>query len=116
MRDAETAGDVPKLTEAHLQFHEAIYRLSGHELLAEIFALIHPRMALALTFAENLFESKVTRRIATFPSWRRSLHATLSVPNALRRSWRPGGSIRLRSIGSLLTAHLRQSRTSKQKP
>lgn len=58
MREAETAGDVAKLTEAHLQFHEAIYRLSGHELLAEIFAQIHPRMALALTFAENLFQAE----------------------------------------------------------
>jgi DNA-binding GntR family transcriptional regulator len=58
MHDAEKAGDVARLTEAHLHFHEAIYRLSGHELMTEIFALIHPRMALALTFAENLFQSE----------------------------------------------------------
>jgi DNA-binding GntR family transcriptional regulator len=58
MRTAETSGDVAKLTDAHLQLHEAIYRMSGHELLTDIFAQIHPRMALALTFAENLFSSE----------------------------------------------------------
>ena len=58
MGKAEKEGDVASLTEAHLQLHEAIYQLSGHDLLAEIFALIHPRMTLALTFAENLFSSE----------------------------------------------------------
>lgn len=58
MEKAEKAGDLVALTEAHLQLHEAIYQMSGHELLAEIFALIHPRMALALTFAENLFSAE----------------------------------------------------------
>jgi DNA-binding GntR family transcriptional regulator len=58
MRVAETAGDLATLTEAHLQLHEAVYRMSGQELLVEIFALIHPRMTLALTFAENLFKSE----------------------------------------------------------
>lgn len=58
MRTAEKAGDLASLTESHLQLHEAIYRLSGHELLIEIFALIHPRLKLALTFAENLFSSE----------------------------------------------------------
>jgi DNA-binding GntR family transcriptional regulator len=58
MRSAEAAGDLAKLTEAHLQLHEAIYRMSGHDLLAQIFDQIHPRMALALTFAENLFSSE----------------------------------------------------------
>jgi DNA-binding GntR family transcriptional regulator len=58
MRTAEEARDLASLTESHLQLHEAIYRLSGHELLVEIFALIHPRMKLALTFAENLFSSE----------------------------------------------------------
>jgi DNA-binding GntR family transcriptional regulator len=58
MRTAEEAGDLVSLTDAHLQLHEAIYRLSGHGLLTEIFAQIHPRMALALTFAENLFSSE----------------------------------------------------------
>ena len=58
MREAEAAGDLASLTDAHLQLHEAIYRMSGHELLAEIFAVIHPRMALALTFAENLFSAE----------------------------------------------------------
>jgi DNA-binding GntR family transcriptional regulator len=57
MRAAEATGDLAKLTEAHLQLHEAIYRVSGHELLIDIFALIHGRMALALTFAENLFSA-----------------------------------------------------------
>jgi DNA-binding GntR family transcriptional regulator len=56
MRAAEEAGDLAALTEAHLQLHEAIYRLSGHGLLAEIFDLIAPRMSQALTFAENLFK------------------------------------------------------------
>jgi DNA-binding GntR family transcriptional regulator len=50
MRAAEATGDLAKLTEAHLQLHEAI-------LLVDIFALIHARMALALTFAENLFSA-----------------------------------------------------------
>jgi DNA-binding GntR family transcriptional regulator len=58
MRTAEKAGDLARLTDVHLQLHEAIYRLSGHDLLREIFALIHPRMALALTFAENLFSAE----------------------------------------------------------
>jgi DNA-binding GntR family transcriptional regulator len=58
MKSAEKTNDLVSLTDAHLQFHEAIYRLSGHRLLAEIFAQIHPRMALALTFAENLFSSE----------------------------------------------------------
>lgn len=58
MRIAEEANDLVSLTEAHLQLHEAIYQMSGHQLLAEIFAQIHPRMALALTFAENLFSSE----------------------------------------------------------
>jgi DNA-binding GntR family transcriptional regulator len=58
MRTAETSGDLAKLTDAHLQLHEAIYRMSGHELLTDIFAQIHPRMALALTFAENLFSAE----------------------------------------------------------
>jgi DNA-binding GntR family transcriptional regulator len=57
MRAAELAGDLPALTEAHLEFHETLYQLSGHELLGEIFGFIHRRMALALTFAENLFRS-----------------------------------------------------------
>jgi DNA-binding GntR family transcriptional regulator len=56
MRTAEKAGDLSALTEAHLQLHQAIYGLSGHGLLAEIFELICPRMTLALTFAENLFQ------------------------------------------------------------
>jgi DNA-binding GntR family transcriptional regulator len=58
MRTAETSGDLAKLTDVHLQLHEAIYRMSGHELLTDIFAQIHPRMALALTFAENLFSAE----------------------------------------------------------
>jgi DNA-binding GntR family transcriptional regulator len=58
MKTAEKKGDLVSLTDAHLQLHEAIYRVSGHQLLAEIFAQIHPRMALALTFAENLFSSE----------------------------------------------------------
>jgi DNA-binding GntR family transcriptional regulator len=58
MREAEKADDLAKLTEAHLQLHEAIYRMSGHDLLAQIFDQIHPRMVLALTFAENLFSSE----------------------------------------------------------
>jgi len=58
MRTAERTGDFAKLTDAHLQLHEAIYRLSGHELLRAIFAQIHPRMALALAFAENLFSAE----------------------------------------------------------
>jgi DNA-binding GntR family transcriptional regulator len=58
MRTAEATSDLAKLTEAHLQLHEAIYRISGHELLTDIFAQIHPRMALALTFAENLFSAE----------------------------------------------------------
>jgi len=58
MRDAEVANDIAKLTEVHLQLHEAIYRMSGHELLVQIFDQIHPRMALALTFAENLFSAE----------------------------------------------------------
>jgi DNA-binding GntR family transcriptional regulator len=58
MRTAEKTGDMAKLTDAHLQLHEAIYRLSGHDLLREIFALIYPRMALALAFAENLFSAE----------------------------------------------------------
>lgn len=58
MKIAEETSDLVSLTEAHLQFHEAIYQMSGHQLLAEIFAQIHPRMALALTFAENLFSSE----------------------------------------------------------
>jgi DNA-binding GntR family transcriptional regulator len=57
MRTAEKTNDLAKLTDAHLQLHEAIYRLSGHELLREIFAQIHPRMALALAFSENLFSA-----------------------------------------------------------
>jgi DNA-binding GntR family transcriptional regulator len=58
MKFAEEKGDLVSLTDAHLQLHEAIYRLSGHRLLTEIFAQIHPRLALALTFAENLFSSE----------------------------------------------------------
>lgn len=58
MRIAEKAGDLVSLTDAHLQLHEAIYGMSGHRLLADVFAQIHPRMALALTFAENLFSSE----------------------------------------------------------
>jgi DNA-binding GntR family transcriptional regulator len=58
MKTAEKAGDLVSLTDAHLQLHEAIYRMSGHQLLADVFAQIHPRMALALTFAENLFSSE----------------------------------------------------------
>jgi DNA-binding GntR family transcriptional regulator len=58
MKTAEDANDLVSLTEAHLQLHEAIYQMSGHQLLSEIFAQIHPRMALALTFAENLFSSE----------------------------------------------------------
>jgi len=58
MKVAEDAGDLPRLTDAHLELHETIYRLSGHQLLVDIFALIHPRMVLALTFAENLFSAE----------------------------------------------------------
>jgi DNA-binding GntR family transcriptional regulator len=58
MKTAEDAGDIARLTDAHLELHETIYRLSGHQLLIDIFALIHPRMVLALTFAENLFSSE----------------------------------------------------------
>jgi DNA-binding GntR family transcriptional regulator len=58
MKTAEEADDLVSLTDAHLQLHEAIYRLSGHQLLVDIFAQIHPRMALALIFAENLFSSE----------------------------------------------------------
>jgi DNA-binding GntR family transcriptional regulator len=57
MRTAELAGNLPSLTEAHLELHERIYELSGHALLGEIFALIRSRMALALDFAENLFKA-----------------------------------------------------------
>jgi DNA-binding GntR family transcriptional regulator len=55
MRAAEKAGDHAGLTEAHLLLHEAIYEISGHSMLAEVFAQIAPRMTLALSFAENLF-------------------------------------------------------------
>ncbi len=58
MKSAEEAGDLARLTDAHLELHETIYRLSGHQLLIDIFALIHPRMVLALTFAENLFSAE----------------------------------------------------------
>jgi DNA-binding GntR family transcriptional regulator len=58
MKVAEDAGDLARLTDAHLELHEMIYRLSGHQLLVDIFALIHPRMVLALTFAENLFSAE----------------------------------------------------------
>ena len=58
MKRAEDAGDLARLTDAHLELHETIYRLSGHQLLIDIFALIHPRMVLALTFAENLFSAE----------------------------------------------------------
>ncbi len=58
MKSAEEAGDLGRLTDAHLELHETIYRLSGHQLLIDIFALIHPRMVLALTFAENLFSAE----------------------------------------------------------
>jgi DNA-binding GntR family transcriptional regulator len=58
MKLAEEANDLASLTDAHLQLHEAIYRLSGHQLLIDIFTHIHPRMALALTFAENLFSAE----------------------------------------------------------
>ena len=58
MKAAEDAGDLVSLTEAHLELHESIYRLSGHQLLVDIFAQFHPRMALALTFAENLFSAE----------------------------------------------------------
>jgi DNA-binding GntR family transcriptional regulator len=58
MKVAEDAGDLARLTDAHLELHETIYRLSGHQLLIDIFALIHPRMVLALTFAENLFSAE----------------------------------------------------------
>jgi DNA-binding GntR family transcriptional regulator len=58
MKSAEEAGDLGRLTDAHLELHETIYHLSGHQLLIDIFALIHPRMVLALTFAENLFSAE----------------------------------------------------------
>jgi DNA-binding GntR family transcriptional regulator len=58
MKVAEEASDLARLTDAHLELHESIYRLSGHQLLNDIFALIHPRMVLALTFAENLFSAE----------------------------------------------------------
>lgn len=58
MKVAEDTGDLARLTDAHLELHESIYRLSGHQLLNDIFALIHPRMVLALTFAENLFSAE----------------------------------------------------------
>lgn len=58
MKTAEEANDLVSLTDAHLQLHEAIYRLSGHQMLVDIFTHIHPRMALALTFAENLFSAE----------------------------------------------------------
>ena len=58
MKVAEDAGDLARLTDAHLELHETIYRLSGHQLLIDIFTLIHPRMVLALTFAENLFSAE----------------------------------------------------------
>jgi DNA-binding GntR family transcriptional regulator len=58
MKAAEDAGDLSRLTDAHLELHETIYRLSGHQLLIDIFELIHPRMVLALTFAENLFSAE----------------------------------------------------------
>jgi DNA-binding GntR family transcriptional regulator len=58
MKAAEESGDLARLTDAHLELHETIYRLSGHQLLIDIFALIHPRMVLALTFAENLFSAE----------------------------------------------------------
>jgi DNA-binding GntR family transcriptional regulator len=57
MRAAEEAGDHAALTDAHLLLHEAIYEISGHSMLSEIFAQISPRMTLALSFAENLFWS-----------------------------------------------------------
>jgi DNA-binding GntR family transcriptional regulator len=58
MKAAEAASDRGRLTDAHLELHETIYRMSGHQLLNDIFALIHPRMVLALTFAENLFSAE----------------------------------------------------------
>ena len=58
MRDAEVGERHREADRSHLQLHEAIYRMSGHELLVQIFDQIHPRMALALIFAENLFSSE----------------------------------------------------------
>jgi DNA-binding GntR family transcriptional regulator len=58
MKTAEEAGDRGHLTDAHLELHETIYRMSGHQLLIDVFGLIHPRMVLALTFAENLFSAE----------------------------------------------------------
>ena len=57
MRAAEEGADHAALTEAHLLLHEAIYQISGHSMLAEIFAQISARMTLGLSFAEHLFLS-----------------------------------------------------------
>ena len=57
MRAAEEGPDHAALTEAHLLLHEAIYQISGHSMLAEIFAQISARMTLGLSFAEHLFLS-----------------------------------------------------------
>ena len=58
MKTAEDAKDLSRLTDAHIELHETIYRLSGNQLLMDIFSLIHPRMVFALAFAENLFSSE----------------------------------------------------------
>jgi DNA-binding GntR family transcriptional regulator len=57
MRAAEKGADHAALTEAHLLLHETIYEISGHSMLAEIFAQISTRMTLGLSFAEHLFLS-----------------------------------------------------------
>jgi DNA-binding GntR family transcriptional regulator len=57
MRAAEEGADHAALTEAHLLLHETIYEISGHSMLAEIFAQISVRMTLGLSFAEHLFLS-----------------------------------------------------------
>jgi DNA-binding GntR family transcriptional regulator len=57
MHAAEKGADHAALTEAHLLLHETIYEISGHSMLAEIFAQISTRMTLGLSFAEHLFLS-----------------------------------------------------------
>jgi DNA-binding GntR family transcriptional regulator len=57
MRAAEEGADHAALTAAHLLLHETIYEISGHSMLAEIFAQISARMTLGLSFAEHLFLS-----------------------------------------------------------
>lgn len=57
MRAAAKENDLARLTDADLRFHQALYRLSSHQLLGEVLLSLRQRMQLALVFADASYST-----------------------------------------------------------